>query len=690
VANDDRRQGRWQGFDFGSSGGGDRRRWRFTLGYVLLGAILLFLVQSALVPQPTEIEYSRFLNYVEEGRVEEVAISETQVTGNLRGDDGPGFVATRVPGIEDQELTTLLRENGVRFTGQQPSAFSNFLFSWILPILVLVAIWGFVFRRMAGGGAAGALNLGKRGVKIYDRKDLKTTFNDVAGVDEAVEELREIVAFLENPKKYQRLGGRIPKGVLLLGPPGCGKTLLARAVAGEAKVPFFFMSGSEFVEMFVGLGAARVRELFQQAKDKAPCLVFLDELDTIGKTRAGAMGAGLGSHDEREQTLNQLLVEMDGFDASKGVIIMAATNRPDVLDPALLRPGRFDRQVVVDRPDLKGREAILQVHARGVALGDDVDLQVIASRTPGFTGADLANVVNEAALLAARREKDAVGMAELEEAIDRVVAGLERKSRVMSDKEREIVAFHEMGHALVALTVTNADPVHRVSIIPRGAAALGMTMQRPLEDRYLMTEPELNDRLAILLGGRMAEQLAFGQVSTGAQNDLERSTEIARAMVAEYGMSPKLGPLSFGHDGFRNPEGRLLFPGERSEMSEETARVIDQEVSRIISEARDRAQEILDGKKTLLDRLAKLLMVREVLEGKELEAFVDGRAEIPSLDEERTRVEAEREDQKRALDERREAREEEQRKATVGAGPHPTEGIPSPPHLRDSTEEPRP
>jgi cell division protease FtsH len=691
VGNDDRRQGRWQGFDFGSGGaGGDRRRWRFTLGYVLLGAILLFLVQSALVPQPEEIEYSRFLNYVEEGRVEDVAISETQVTGNLRGDDGPGFVATRVPGIEDQELTTVLRENGVRFTGQQPSAFSNFLFSWILPILVLVAIWGFVFRRMAGGGAAGALNLGKRGVKIYDRKDLKTTFNDVAGVDEAVEELREIVAFLENPKKYQRLGGRIPKGVLLLGPPGCGKTLLARAVAGEAKVPFFFMSGSEFVEMFVGLGAARVRELFQQAKDKAPCLVFLDELDTIGKTRAGAMGAGLGSHDEREQTLNQLLVEMDGFDASKGVIIMAATNRPDVLDPALLRPGRFDRQVVVDRPDLKGREAILQVHARGVALGDDVDLQVIAARTPGFTGADLANVVNEAALLAARREKDAVGMSELEEAIDRVVAGLERKSRVMSDKEREIVAFHEMGHALVALTVTNADPVHRVSIIPRGAAALGMTMQRPLEDRYLMTEPELKDRLAILLGGRMAEQLAFGQVSTGAQNDLERSTEIARAMVAEYGMSPKLGPLSFGHDGFRNPEGRLLFPSERSEMSEDTARVIDQEVSRIISEARDRAQEILDGKKTLLDRLAKLLMVREVLEGKELEAFVDGEAEIPSLDEERTRVEAEREEQKRALDERREAREEELRKAAVGAVPHATEDIPAPPHLRDSTEELRP
>jgi cell division protease FtsH len=459
-------------------------------------------------------------------------------------------------------------------------------------------------------------------------------------------------------------------------------------VAGEAKVPFFFMSGSEFVEMFVGLGAARVRELFQQAKDRAPCLVFLDELDTIGKTRGGAMGAGLGSHDEREQTLNQLLVEMDGFDASKGVIIMAATNRPDVLDPALLRPGRFDRQVVVDRPDLKGREAILQVHARGVALGDDVDLRVIASRTPGFTGADLANVVNEAALLAARREKDAVGMSELEEAIDRVVAGLERKSRVMSDKEREIVAFHEMGHALVALSVKNADPVHRVSIIPRGAAALGMTMQRPLEDRYLMTEPELKDRLAILLGGRMAEQLAFDQISTGAQNDLERATEIARAMVAEYGMSPRLGPLSFGRDGFRGSEGRLLFPGERPEMSEETARIIDQEVSRIVSEARDRALDMLDDKKALLDRLAKLLMVREVLEGQELKAFVEGDAEIPSIEEERTRVEAERAEQERVEDERRAAREEEERRAAVGAVPHPTEDIPTPPHLREVREGP--
>jgi cell division protease FtsH len=675
--NDDRK-GRLPGFDFGS---GDRRRWRFTLGYVVLGLLVLYLIQGLFVEGPQEVPYSRFLDLVDQGRVVRVAISETDVTGELEGEQGPGFVTTRPPGVDEQELLALLQEHDVEFTGQQPSALSNFLFSWILPILVLVAIWGFVFRRMAGGGAAGALNLGRRGVKIYDRKDLKTTFSDVAGVDEAVEELREIVAFLEDPRKYQRLGGRIPKGVLLLGPPGCGKTLLARAVAGEAKVPFFFMSGSEFVEMFVGLGAARVRELFQQAKEKAPCLVFLDELDTIGKTRAGAMGGSFGSHDEREQTLNQLLVEMDGFDASKGVIIMAATNRPDVLDPALLRPGRFDRQVVVDRPDLRGREAILQVHARGVALGSDVDLQVIAARTPGFTGADLANVVNEAALLAARREKDSVGMAELEEAIDRVVAGLERKSRVMSEKEREIVAFHEMGHALVALSVETADPVHRVSIIPRGAAALGMTMQRPLEDRYLMTEPELLDRLAILLGGRTGEEIAFRQISTGAQNDLERATEIARAMVAEYGMSDKLGPLSFGRDGFRGADGRVLFPGERPDMSDETARLVDEEVARLVNHAHERAQTILDGKKDVLDRLARLLMVREVMEGKELQGYVDGTLPIPSLDDERQRLEAEHDAREQAK--RQKAAERERaRKAT--------EPIPTPPHVQDATEEIRP
>jgi cell division protease FtsH len=630
MANDDRR-GRWPGFDLGGGNRDPRSRWRFSIGYILIGLLVLYFVQSLFATAPTELRYDEFKQAVQQRRiVGEVRISETEISGTIvqRGTRVP-FQATRPPDLQDDELIPLLEENDVQYTGEQPSAITSFLLSWILPILILVLIWSFVFRRMAGGGAAGALNLGRRGVKIYDRKDLKTTFGDVAGVDEAVEELGEIVEFLMNPKKYQRLGGRIPKGVLLLGPPGCGKTLLARAVAGEARVPFFYMSGSEFVEMFVGLGAARVRELFQQAKEKAPCLVFLDELDTIGKTRAGAMGAGMGSHDEREQTLNQLLVEMDGFDTSKGVIIMAATNRPDVLDPALLRPGRFDRQVVVDRPDLKGREAILKVHARDVKMSSDVELQVIAARTPGFTGADLANVVNEAALLAARREKDSVTMAELDEAIDRVIAGLERKSRVISEKEREIVAFHEMGHALVALSVPTSDPVHRVSIIPRGAAALGMTIQRPLEDRYIVTEPQLQDRLAVLLGGRTAEELVFHQMSTGAQDDLQRATEIARAMVVEYGMSPKLGPLSFGRDGFRGPEGRMLFPGERPEISEETAKMVDNEVTRLVGEAHQRAQDILDDQKSLLERLARLLMVQEVLEGKDLDRYVMGGEPVP-------------------------------------------------------------
>jgi cell division protease FtsH len=689
VADDrDDRKTRWPGFDLGAGPG---RRWRVSLMYILITLLLLLLLRSILVPPAPVIPYSEFIDKVEAGKVSEVAISETGVAGELRGVEGQGdFTSIRPPGVDEQELLRLLDDNNVTFTGEQPSAWTSFLFSWIIPILILVAIWMFVFRRMAGGGAASALNLGKRGVKIYDRKDLKTTFTDVAGVDEAVEELREIVAFLENPKKYQRLGGRIPKGVLLLGPPGCGKTLLARAVAGEAKVPFFFMSGSEFVEMFVGLGAARVRELFQQAKERAPCLVFLDELDTIGKTRAGAMGAGMGSHDEREQTLNQLLVEMDGFDASKGVIIMAATNRPDVLDPALLRPGRFDRQVVVDRPDLRGREAILQVHARGVALAPGVELQVIASRTPGFTGADLANVVNEAALLAARREKDAVGMAELEEAIDRVSVGLERKSRVMSDREREITAVHEMGHALVALAVPDADPLHRVTIIPRGMAALGVTMLRPLEDRYISTEPQLRNMMAFAMGGRAAEDVLFDQASSGAHSDLENATRVARMMVAELGMSDKLGPVSYGQDGFRGADGQLLFPNARPDVSEETARLIDAEVARILKEEFDRARGIIQERKDLLSALSKLLMVRETLEGEELKAFVDGSKPIPDPEDERRRLDAEhkaREEETRAReDEAQRDREERGDSSGDGQGTEQLEPIPPPPHARHTEE----
>jgi cell division protease FtsH len=562
-------------------------------------------------------------NQIPKGSTVEISDTSIKWTQN----DAQGTPTTHTASVgssyQTQDLVDKLQAAGINVQFVQTSIWVTLLLNFVPILLVMLVLYWFIFRRMAGGASA-ALNLGRNKVRIYDRKEMKTTFNDVAGVVEAKEELKEIVEFLRNPKKYQRLGGRIPKGVLLLGPPGCGKTLLARAVAGEANVPFFFMSGSEFVEMFVGLGAARVRELFQQAKEKAPALVFLDEIDTIGKGRAGVSGAGFGAHDEREQTLNQLLVEMDGFDASKGVIIMAATNRPDVLDPALVRPGRFDRQVVVDRPDLRGREEILRVHARGVALDPHVELRTIASRTPGFTGADLENVVNEAALLAARREKNSVTMDELEEAIDRASMGLERKSRVMNEKEKERVASHEMGHALVALGCENIDPVHRVTIIPRGTAALGLTMVRPLEDRYLATEPELKDMLAFALGGRAAEEICFGEISTGAQNDLERATDVARAMVAEYGMSDKVGPLSFGRD-----DPGAFFGGQAAKMSGHTAEVVDEEVSRLVNEAHERATEILKGKRDLLDKLSQLLIATEVIEGDDLRAYVLGTAPIP-------------------------------------------------------------
>jgi cell division protease FtsH len=605
--------------------------------------LILLTFQFLTSPRPHTIDYSNFLQRVEAGQiVGTLEISQTTVSGRYEDSTGTVEFNTTIPPILQgtSTLTDQLDAAGINYTGETPSGLQTILLAWVVPILLLGLVWFFLVRRISGAQAGAALNLGRNKVKIYDRKEMKTTFSDVAGVDEAKEELKEIVEFLRNPKKYQRLGGRIPKGVLLLGPPGCGKTLLARAVAGEANVPFFFMSGSEFVEMFVGLGAARVRELFQQAKEKAPALVFLDEIDTIGKGRGGALGAGFGAHDEREQTLNQLLVEMDGFDSQKGVIIMAATNRPDVLDPALVRPGRFDRQVVVDQPDLRGREEILKVHVRGVALDRHVDLRVLASRTPGFTGADLANVVNEAALLAARREREAVTMVELEEAIDRTVAGLERKSRVMSVKDKERVAIHEMGHALVALTAETADPVHRVSIIPRGAAALGMTMQRPLEDRYLLTEPELKDRLAVLLGGRTAEEILFDLVvSTGAQNDLERATEISRAMVTEYGMSPKIGPVSFGHDGFR-PGAGFLYPGGSPELSDDLAALIDEETARLVNEAHDRATEVLTRYRGLLEQLSKILIVNEVIDGPDLQAYFDGSKPIPTPEELEAKIHA--------------------------------------------------
>jgi len=609
--------------------GAPQPRPRSALLIVLLvtGALVLFnsFLSRASV---SEIAFSKFLTAVDDGdlvKSKPVTITTTTVSGTLRTEQGEeSFVATIPPNYDITDDVKSLSTQGYEVLPQQPNPLTGFLVQTVLFIALFGGLYWFLFRRM-GGGATSALNLGRNKVKIYDRKEMKTTFADVAGVDEAKEELREIVDFLKNPKKYQRLGGRIPKGVLLLGPPGCGKTLLARAVAGEANVPFFFMSGSEFVEMFVGLGAARVRELFQQAKEKAPALVFLDEIDTIGKGRAGLMGSSFGGHDEREQTLNQLLVEMDGFDSSKGVIIMAATNRPDVLDPALIRPGRFDRQVVVDPPDLKGREEILKVHARGVALDPSVDLRTIAARTPGFTGADLENVVNEAALLAARRERNAVTMDELEEAIDRATAGLERKSRVVSDTQKERVAVHEMGHALVSLKLSEIDPLHRVTIIPRGAAALGITMTRPLEDRYVVTEPQIKDQIAFAMGGQAAEEIYFdGVISTGAQNDLEKATDLARAMVSQFGMSEAVGPISLGRD-----DPNAWMPGAVPKVSAHTSELIDEEVRRILDEAHNRAEKILSENRELLNRLSALLIATEVIDGDELKAYVEGMKEIP-------------------------------------------------------------
>jgi cell division protease FtsH len=486
------------------------------------------------------------------------------------------------------------------------------LLAWGLPLLLFIALWTFLFRRMSGA-EGGVMSFARSRAKIYAEDDVKVKFGDVAGVDEAEDELREIVEFLQNPKKYTSIGGRIPKGVLLVGPPGTGKTLLARAVAGEAKVPFFSLSGSEFVEMFVGVGAARVRDLFAQAEVKAPCIVFIDELDALGKVR---IQTPMGSHEEREQTLNQLLAEMDGFDARKGVIIMGATNRPEVLDPALLRPGRFDRQVLVDKPDIRGREDILRIHVKTVKIADNVELKVVAARTAGFAGADLANLVNEAALLAARKDKTAVEMKDFDEAIDRIIAGLEKK-RVMSDKERRIVAYHESGHAIVASVLPGLDPVHKISIVQRGFGALGYTMQLPLEDRYLLQKPDLLNQLSVLLGGRSAEEIAFGEISTGAQNDLMRATDIARAMVTEFGMSEALGAVNY--NGHKRPSYiDIPFAQERGNYSEETALKIDQEVKRILTEAHETARRVLRERRATLDVLSERLLEKEVIEAEEL------------------------------------------------------------------------
>ncbi len=575
------------------------------------------MIQS-FTSRSTDIPYSRFRDLVADGRVVDVKMTTSKIEGHyLRGKENVEFTTNQLP-VPDEQLVPELRKQGVKIESQPDNPLLGILLSYVLPFGLIIAIWLVLMRRI--GGPAQALQFGRSRAKVYNRKEMRTNFTDVAGVDEAVAELREVVDFLKNPAKCQRLGGRPPKGVLLVGPPGSGKTLLARAVAGEADVPFFYMSGSEFVEMFVGVGASRVRELFEQAKTQAPCIIFIDELDTIGKSRSAAIT--IGGHDEREQTLNQLLAEMDGFDPRVSVIMMAATNRPEVLDQALMRPGRFDRLVVVDRPDLNGRVEILKVHARRVKLAPNVDLRAIAAQTPGAAGAELENIINESALLAARRGEEAVEQRDLQEAIERVMAGVERKSRVLSPKEKDRVAHHEAGHALVGLFVEHADPVHKVSIIPRGAAALGMTISIPLEDRYLLTEPELQDRLAVLLGGRAAEEIIFNTVSTGAQDDLQKATDIARHMVEQFGMSPKVGPIAVSQDGSRFLEQKLPWEQARN-VSEELARTADQEVTRLVSEAYERGKRILSEREALLRTIAEELKREEVLEGEKLRAIAN-------------------------------------------------------------------
>jgi cell division protease FtsH len=517
----------------------------------------------------------------------------------------------------DPELSKILEEHSVTYKGEIENTFIRNLMSWIFPVLLFVGIWYILIKRMTGQ-QPGFMSLGKNKAKIYMQEDLDVSFEDVAGVDEAAQELVEVIEFLTEPSRFTELGGKMPRGILLVGPPGTGKTLLAKAVAGESGVPFFSMSGSEFVEMFVGLGAARVRDLFDQAKQKAPCIIFVDELDALGKARSFGT---VGGHDEREQTLNQLLVEMDGFDPQVGVILMAATNRPEILDPALLRPGRFDRQVLVDRPDKQGREAILKVHLKGVTVTKNLDTEKLAAMTPGMVGADLANLVNEAALLAVRMKKKEVGMPEFEEAIERVMAGLEKKNRLINPKEKETVAYHELGHAIVALSLPGTDPVQKITIIPRGIAALGYTLQVPTEDRFLMRKTELLNKIATLLGGRAAEEIIFGDISTGAHNDLSKATDIARSMVKEYGMSSKIGQVYFARE--KRPSFLSLSPEGAVEYSEATAEIIDTEVKEIVDAQYQVAIKILQDRKQVLDAGSKLLLEKEKIEGEELKAIID-------------------------------------------------------------------
>ena len=590
------------------------KKTQLSIAYAILTLLLLLSLQNYFAKQVENVPYSQFREWVKSGQVAKCTFSGEFIHGMVQvGGDQHSFSTAA---IDDPQLIDMLVEHGVDFDRQPENNWIAQLLSWILPAIFFVAIWMFMARRL-GGGSGGLMSIGKSKAKVYMEKGTGITFDDVAGIDEAKEELLEVVEFLRTPEHFQALGGRIPRGVLLVGSPGTGKTLLAKAVAGEAGVPFFSISGSDFVEMFVGVGAARVRDLFEQAKKHAPAIIFIDELDALGKAR----GAGsFGGHDEREQTLNQLLTELDGFDTNAGVILMGATNRPEILDPALLRPGRFDRTVEVDRPDVKGREAILKIHAKEVKLAREVVLHKLAVRTPGFAGADLANVVNEAALLAARRDKEAITMSELEEAIERSVAGLERKSRVLNEKERRIVAYHEAGHAMVGEILPEANPVQKISIVSRGIAALGYTLNMPLEDRYLMTREELQDTLAAILGGRAAEEVVFGEISTGAANDLQQATQMAERMVKEFGMSERVGLVA--HREERSQQFLGMGVADRP-YSDDTARLIDEEVKGIIGTGYDRAKDLLAQHRQALEEIVKILFEKEVMDGDELRAILE-------------------------------------------------------------------
>jgi len=599
----------------------------FSLWYFVAALVMLLLLQDYLARAAVEtINYSEFKQLLRDRKLADIVITDTHITGSVQAQALAGVLPAqraeaiaregglhrfRTVRVEDPQLVADLQAAGADFAGRVEARWLATLLSWVIPVVLFVAIWLYLIRRMGMmGGGGGLLEIGKSKAKVYMEKQTGVTFADVAGIDEAKEELMEIVEFLRNPNRYRRLGGKIPKGVLIVGAPGTGKTLLAKAVAGEAGVPFLTISGSDFVEMFVGVGAARVRDLFKQAEEKAPCIIFIDELDALGKARG--IGAW-GGHDEREQTLNQLLVEMDGFESNRGVIIMAATNRPEILDPALMRPGRFDRHVAIDKPDLKGRRAILQVHTRNVRLAPQVDLERVAALTPGFAGADLANLVNEAALHAARESKEAVDMKDFDAALDRIVGGLEKKNRVMNPVEKETVAYHEAGHAIVAESRPHADRVAKISIIPRGIAALGYTQQQPTEDRYLMKRSELLDRIDVLLAGRVAEEIVYGDVSTGAQNDLSRATEIVRSMVARYGMSAELGLATF-EEPRSAPFLHTPLPESVRNYSERTAQAIDAEVRTLLADAQGRVRATLIERRAQLDALARRLLEVEVMD----------------------------------------------------------------------------